>query len=116
LLVSGVPIANVLYNFTGGTSTSHGSFDTHVGDVVDGTMLAPFYNMNLDGTWNGELIGGPLDLGLFSGAKVNGDSFNPPGPVVPEPSTVFTALSGLGLLGLVGGLRRLRRRSEVAPA
>jgi len=95
LLLDGVATSHVLYNFTGGTSAHHGSFDTHVGDVVYGTMLAPFYDMNLDGTWHGELIGGPLSIGLLSGAIVTEDSFTPgPGAQpTPEPATIVTLLS-----------------------
>jgi PEP-CTERM motif len=115
LLTSGVPNANVLYNFTGGDVSNPGkmTFNTHVGDVVDGTMLAPYYTMNLDGTWNGELIGGPLNIGLLSNATVNQDSFNPPPssppPGVPEPSSMFLFLLGGTAVGCFAR-RRLRQR------
>jgi hypothetical protein len=104
LLVSGTPISNVLYNFTGGSASKHGSFDTHVGDLVQGTTLAPYYNMNLDGTWEGGLIGGPLNIGLLSNASVTQNPFS---PGVPEPTSLL-AMTVTGGLFLGGYLRRRR--------
>ena len=99
-LSGGVTAEHVLYNFTGGSTSSHGSFNTHVGDVVNGTMLAPFYDMNLDGTWNGELIGGPNSISLLSGAIVNQHS------MVPEPATYLSLALGIGAF-----LRRRKKSS-----
>lgn len=108
LLLDGVTADHVMYNFTGGSSTTPGTFNTHVGDVVNGTMLAPYYNMNLDGTWNGELIGGISDISLLSGATVTQESFAPPS-TTPEPPAGVLALIGSIGLGLASLIQRLRR-------
>jgi hypothetical protein len=98
LVVSGVSLATVLYNFTGDCASNPGAqtISTHVGDTMNGTFLAPYYIFNLDGTWNGELIGGPLTIGLFSGAKVNQDSF----AAVPEPANFSLLGIGVGAVWL----------------
>ena len=44
---------HVLYNFTG----SSGTIASHVGNVFYGTLLAPTYSFNLDGSFIGEIIG-----------------------------------------------------------
>jgi Ice-binding-like len=113
VLTGGLSTGNVLYNFTGGTSAHHGSFNTHIGDNVYGTMLAPYYDMNLDGNWYGELIGGPMTIGLLSNATVtNSASFPSFTLPVPEPSE-FVALSAMSLVGL-GGVFFFRRRAKSA--
>ena len=66
-LDGGVTANHVLYNFTG----SSGTISTHVGNVVSGTLLAPHYSFNLDGTFHGEVIGGGSKLELLSGATVS---------------------------------------------
>jgi hypothetical protein len=73
-LAGGVTADHVLYNFTGAS----GSISTHVGNVLNGTLLAPKYSMSLDGVFNGEIIAGGKSITLLSGAKVNGVPFNPP--------------------------------------
>lgn len=95
---SNVAISNILYNFVG---TSGQTITSHVGDTQDGIFLAPSYNFNLDGTWNGELLGGPLTIGLFSNSTINGVS----PPAVPEPSSAALACSAL-ILGGFGWLKR----------
>ena|ERR1051325_9198566 len=66
--VSGpVATGNVLYNFTGAS----GTISTHVGNVVNGTLLAPTYSFNLDGGFNGRIIGGGKSIVMMSGTLVN---------------------------------------------
>jgi hypothetical protein len=99
LLTSGVSDRNALYNFTG----SNASINTHVGDVVNGVLLADGSSsqMTLDGTFNGELIGN--DITLMSGAVVN----SPP-PIVPEAKSFVLLGTGAGVAGLIRFLRRRR--------
>lgn len=70
----GVTPAQVLYNFTG----ESGTITSKVGNVFYGTLLAPTYSFNLDGTFDGEIIGGGKSIVLLSGAKVNPIPFAPP--------------------------------------
>jgi hypothetical protein len=80
----GVTADHVLYNFTGNNST----ISTSGGNVLNGTLLAPTYSFSLDGTVNGEIVGGNARVGLlgdllglgskitlFTGAHVNQVSF-----------------------------------------
>ena len=79
-LTGGVSTENVLCNFTG----SSGSLMTHIGDVINGIILAPNYNLTLDGAFNGEIIGGGAGntTTLMSGAVVNGHRPN----LYPNPA------------------------------
>ena len=63
----GVGSGNVLYNFIG----SSGTISTHVGNIMNGTLLAPKYSFNLDGVFNSRIIGGGASIALLSGAIVN---------------------------------------------
>lgn len=65
VLSGGVIINHVLYNFTG----SNSSINTHVGDTVNGIILAAGTgsSMTLDGAFDGALIGGG-GITLMSGA------------------------------------------------
>lgn len=65
-LGGGVASASVLYNFTG-----TGTISTHVGNVLNGTLLGPRFSFNLDGAFNGRIIGGGASISLLSGAIVN---------------------------------------------
>ncbi len=67
-VTGGVTAGAVLYNLTGS-----GAVQTHVGNVVNGTILAPNHNFNLDGEFNGAVIGGGKNntISLLSGARVN---------------------------------------------
>jgi hypothetical protein len=94
-----VTAANVLYVVTGDVSTK-------VGNTVNGTLLGVNSNFNLDGTFNGEIIGGGSQIQLMSGAVVNAIPFN----TAPEPSTMALFGSGLVMAGLV--FRKRMRRSQ----
>lgn len=72
-LAGGVTANHVLYNFTG----RHGDVVAFHRGEIDGTLLAPRYNVFLDGTVNGEVIGGGRHFVLLPGAKVNQESFTP---------------------------------------
>jgi hypothetical protein len=109
LLVSGgVTSSQVLYVFDG----KSGSITTHNNkENVFGTILAPNYSLNLQGTsFNGAIIsGGKMQ---FNGAVVNYSPFNAPAPTaptVPEPATYL--LSGLGIIALIGFARFYRHRN-----
>ncbi|HXR07897.1 MAG TPA: collagen-binding domain-containing protein [Candidatus Acidoferrum sp.] len=52
-VADGVTAGAVLYNLTG-----TGTVEIHVRDVVNGTILAPDYRLDLDGEFNGAVIGG----------------------------------------------------------
>lgn len=95
LVNSGVPLSNIIYNFTNATN---GIVNTHVGDTVDGIMLAGSGcgGWTLDGTFNGALIA-KCNINLLSNATVNGL----PPQQVPEPPTLLlfaTSLLGFGWL------------------
>jgi choice-of-anchor A domain-containing protein len=84
-LAGGVTANHVLYNFTG----SGGSIDILSSGAVDGTLLAPHDDFILDGTFNGEIIGGGPEIILLPGATVNQDPFSAPatgptGPIINE--------------------------------
>ncbi len=103
LLNVGVPLSNILYNFTGGAGA--GSVNTHVGDTIDGIMLAASgcAGWTLGGTFHGELISS-CGVTLESGAHTNG---RPPLPV-PEPSALLILASGLLGFGWLARRRPLQ--------
>jgi hypothetical protein len=61
-VADGVSAGAVLYNLTG-----TGNVEIHVRHAVDGTILAPNYRLDLDGEFNGAVIGGGKnkDINLF---------------------------------------------------
>lgn len=63
-------------------------------------ILAPTETANLEGTFNGYVIGGGVTIGLLSEAIVNSVDTEP----VPEPCSL--ALAGLGGLALLLFRRR----------
>jgi hypothetical protein len=105
VLTGGLTSQNVVLNFFGGSGAP--AFNTHVGDVVNGIVLAPHRDGQLDGTWNGELIFGYNNLTLLSDANVYGQTTPVGAPGVPLPSA---ALGGIGLFGLLAAGRRSRRQ------
>jgi hypothetical protein len=108
-LGSAVSAANVLYVLTGNDNVT-----TKVGNTLNGTLLGVNSSFNLDGTFNGEIIGGGKGITLLSGAVVNGIAFQqctpPPPATAPEPSTMALFGSGLVTAGIV--FRRRMRRAE----
>jgi hypothetical protein len=100
-LSGGVTPSHVIYDFTG---TSSKSINTHVGDVINGIVITQNLPMTLDGTFNGELIGGK-SISLLSGAIVN----QPPS-TVPEPKDI--TMLGAMLLGIAF---LARKRNPVRP-
>ena len=96
-LTGGVLPQNVFYNFLGTGTT----LATHVGDSVIGVVLAVQRDINFDGSFIGEIIGGGSQLSLLSGATVT--------TVIPEVPA-FAPLAGVFVL--VIGLSHLRRRQR----
>jgi SdrD B-like domain/Ice-binding-like len=76
---------HVLYNFTGRRGTVLARDRT----VVNGTLLAPHYNVEVDGTLNGEVVGGGGNLRLAGHAQVNELPF-----ALPAPPAADTSLAG----------------------
>jgi len=101
-LTGGITPSNVIYYFSGANS----SINTHVGDVLNGIILGPHTSMNLDGTFNGEIIGG-ANISLLSGAVVN----QPPLTATPLPVALPLFATGVGFLGMMA--RRRRRAATV---
>jgi hypothetical protein len=82
-LAGGVTADHVLYNFTG----AGGNITSHVGNVFDGTLLAPNYSFDLDSVFNGEIVSGK-SITLHSGTGVNFIGFTlPPGGSAPSVTT-----------------------------
>ncbi len=77
MLSGGVTPNHVLYNFTGS-----GTIASHVGNEFYGTLLAPGFSYNLDGSFVGEIIGGGSSITLLSNATVNVNG------VLPNTATV----------------------------
>jgi hypothetical protein len=107
LTSGGVTNSDTLYNFTSSTA----SWNTHVGDMLDGVFLAATstFNHQLDGTFNGELISN--NITLLSNAVVT--QSGPPNVSVPGP------LVGTGLPGLMMafcGILAWRRKQKSAAA
>jgi choice-of-anchor A domain-containing protein len=98
LLSGGVTADHVIYNFTGTT----GSVTLNAGSTANGTILAPRYNVSVNGaTVNGELIAGGGTLHLGQGATVNQVSFNPAPPVTANGTlsgVVFVDYNANGLI------------------
>jgi len=90
-LAGGVTANHVLYNFTG----AKGDIDAQNHNVLNGTLLAPNYNVNLDGVLNGELVAGGKTINLLPGATINAIPF-----ATTTPQAADAALSGTVFLDL----------------
>jgi Carboxypeptidase regulatory-like domain len=93
-VAGGVTPDHVLYNFTG----SKGSVTILTAGNVSGTLLAPHDDLMLDGTFNGEIVGGGSSLDLLPGAQVNPVPFNAPASGASLSGGV--ASQGVGMAGL----------------
>ncbi len=94
-LSGGVTANNVLYNFVG----RHGNISIHSGAVVNGTLLALRYEVEIGGTVNGEVIAGGEVIEMHHSAAVNQNSFNGIGAgVVGLSGYVFNDLNGNGTM------------------
>ena len=89
---------DILLNFIG-TGTK---LTSDVGNVINGTVLAPYRSVEFHSA-NGAVLAGGTELKLMSDATVN---YVPLGSI-PEPSTLLALLTGVGTLG--GLLIRKRR-------
>lgn len=81
------------------------SVNTHVGNTITGTVIAPNSTGNLDGSFNGRLFFGGTSLTLLSGAIVNQPNTPPPAPL---PAPLWSAAALLAMLGLGSRLRIAR--------
>jgi choice-of-anchor A domain-containing protein len=96
LLSGGVTAGHVLYNFTG----RGGSIDIHEGATVNGTILAPSADVQIDGVLNGEVIGG-RSVQISSHARVNWVAFAAPQANGPASlAGVVTDLGGTALVNI----------------
>ena len=102
ILNGGITATNVVFNFVGAGS----SLMTHVGNHVQGIVLAPQRDITFHGLF-GEVIGGGKTLTLMSGATVTG--FN-----VPEVTPTSVIFGFLGFVVAFGSRRTLMAR--VRPA
>jgi choice-of-anchor A domain-containing protein len=74
-LAGGVTADHVIYNFVGRNGTVSASGN----NVINGTLLAPKYDVQLQGTQvNGEVIAGGNSIDLSHGVKVNAIPFSYP--------------------------------------
>lgn len=89
--------SHVFINYTGSSEVQ-----THVGDIIDGSLFIPKAGATLDGTFFGALYGGDHTITLMSGATLTQVA------PVPEGSTgVLLAVVGLFTGGTL--VRRTRR-------
>jgi Ice-binding-like len=114
VLSGGVTADHVVFNFLSASNGGDGSsLMTHVGNTVQGTVLAVDRDITFHGVF-GEVIGGGSSLTLMSGATVNGI------PFIPEvtPSSVIFGFLGLVVAvssrrALGGRVRAVASRSNV---
>ena len=92
-LAGGVTAGHVLYNFTG----SHGSINIAASGSINGTLLAPTYDVTAVGTFNGEIVAGGSAITL-AGAQVNAVPFSAPAPVTGASISGFVSSEGKGSL------------------
>lgn len=92
-LAGGVTANHVLYNFTG----AHGTITADFGSTMNGTLLAPKYNVDLAGTVNGEIIGGGCSINLECGARVTQINFLVPASI---SGRVINEANNSGLSGM----------------
>ena len=89
----------MIYNFIGG----RGSIDASPRGVINGTLLAPHYNVNLFGTTvNGEVIAGGAHIALFGGVHVNRVAFANSAPTAATSTVSGHALLDNGFGGFDG--------------
>ena len=93
-----VGASNILLNFIG-TGTK---LTSHVDNVVNGTILAPYRSVEFHSA-NGAVLAGGTELTLMSDCTVN---YVPLGPI-PEPSGLLALLTGIA--GFGGLLIRKRK-------
>lgn len=93
----GVDASGILLNFVG-TGTK---LTSHVDNVVNGTILAPYRSVEFHSA-NGAVLAGGTELKLMSDCRIN----YVPLKEVPEPSGLLAMLTGLG--GVIGYIRKRR--------
>jgi len=102
-----VDASKILLNFIG-TGTE---LKSHVNNVLNGTVLAPYRSVEFHSA-NGAVLAGGANLTLMSGCTINyvplTSYYVPPQPAVPEPSALLLALLG-GVSAFGGRLIRKRR-------
>jgi hypothetical protein len=104
VLSGGVTADHVVFNFLSAANGGDGSsLMTHIGNTVQGTVLAVDRDITFHGI-NGMVIGGGNTLTLMSGATVNGI------PFIPEVTPSSVIFGFLGLVVAVSSRRALAGR------
>jgi len=102
-----VGAGDILLNFIGDGN----KLTSHVDNVINGTVLAPYRSVEFHSA-NGAVLAGGTELKLMSDSTVNyvplTSYYVPPQPAVPEPSALLLALLG-GVSAFGGRLIRKRR-------
>jgi hypothetical protein len=109
ILAGGITTDNVLFNYTGGGNFTASS-NHH-------TLSGDFLAVGVKVTWNSVTLQGRLFGGADGQDFQMNSGFNaeqPQQPLVPEPSTMVGAFSGLAAIACVGLFRHRRRPRAIA--
>jgi len=97
----GVTASSLLINVIG----TGNSLTSHVGNVINGTLLAPYRSLTFHSA-NGAILAGGEEIKLMSDATVN---FTPLGPVPPISDASTIVLACFGALQLLAVRRKVFR-------
>ncbi len=106
---AGVSASQILIN----VESSGTKLTSKVGNIVDGTLLAPYDPLEFHSVSGAIFAGGGGEVKLMSDATVDNVPFSPPPPPPPPPGTAVPEplTAGLSLLGLVAlGFKAVSRQ------